>query len=105
MHDIILGKYGNWKLIGAADEQKSLNAAQETANNGQATVAISRNDKYGHVAIILPGHCEKAPSWNGLEVPNCASFFMIYKLQPFAGKSLAYAWRSPKNILLYAKED
>ena len=104
MHDIILGKYGTWKRIGDATDQGALEKAQQYANNGQATVAVSANDKYGHVVIIIPGELTKAPSWNGLNVPNCASFFMIYQLEPFVGKSLAYAWSSPNKIQLYTRE-
>lgn len=105
MHDIIFGKFGTWKPIGKASEQSSLRKAQEKANNGQATVAVSMKSTYGHVAIILPGTLEKAPSWGGLKVPVCASFFLVRGLDSFAEKSLAYAWSSPEDIILYCKED
>lgn len=105
MHDIIKGKFGTWVMLGEAKSQKALKEAQDKANNGQAVVAVSDRSKYGHVAIILPGSVEKAPSWGGLKAPNCASFFLVKHLEPFVDKSLAYAWSSPKDILLYVKKD
>ena len=105
MHDIILGKFGTWDRIGPATSQKSLNEAQNKANNGQATVAVSVKSPYGHVVMILPGTTVEASSWNKLNVPNCASFFMTNRLEPFSGKSLAWAWSSPQDIILYTKTD
>ncbi len=102
MHEMIWGKQGAWKVIGIASNQDDLKKAQEYANNGQATVAISNRDKYGHVAIILPGHLKPGRSW-GLDVPNCASFFLVKSLKPFSDKPLNYAWSSNKDIILYTR--
>lgn len=104
MYDIVSGKFGTWSFLGNADDQEAMKKAQEHANNGQATVAISTNGKYGHVAIILPGELSKAGGWNGLKVPNCASFFMVRGLKPFADKSVAYAWRSGDGIQFFSKK-
>jgi len=102
MHDIILGKFGTWVEIGNANDQSVLKTAQEYANNGQATVAVSLNGSYGHVVIIVPGHLKTGKSW-GLDVPNCASFFMVENLNSFASKPLNYAWRSSDNIKIYTR--
>ena len=103
MHDIILGKLGTWRPIGNALDQNNLDEAQRTANNGQATVAISTKSKYGHVAIIVPGTQQKAGKWNKLNVPLCASFFMVPSPDSFVGKHLGYAWRTGEDVYLYTK--
>lgn len=103
MHDIILGKLGTWRLIGKALDQKNLDEAQRTANNGQATVAISSKSKYGHVAIIVPGTQQKAGKWNKLNVPLCASFFMVSRPDSFIEKHLGYAWKTGEEVYLYTK--
>lgn len=102
MHDIILGKFGTWVLLGDAKNQNVLKVAQEKANNGQATVAVSTKSAYGHVVIIVPGHLEAGKSW-GLDVPNCASFFMVKNLKSFSSKPLNYAWRSSDDIKIYSR--
>ncbi len=104
MFDIVTGKFGTWTYLGDAKNQKAMKTAQEHANNGQATVAISTNGKYGHVAIILPGELTKAGKWGGLKVPNCASFFMVRGLKPFYDKSVAYAWRTGDGIKFFSKK-
>ena len=104
MHDIILGKFGTWSYVGLASNQEALEKAQEYANNSQATVAVSVKSDYGHVAIILPGSLSQAPSWKGLQVPVSASFFMTMRLEPYSGKSLAYAWSSPEDIKIFTKD-
>ncbi len=103
MHKIILGELGTWKTVGPATSQEALKEAQDYANNGQATVAISKRDKYGHVAIILPGHLKAGRSW-GLDVPNCASFFLVKGLKPFSNKPLNYAWSNNQDIMLYTRK-
>lgn len=103
MHDMIHGQFGTWKVLGDATNQKALETAQEHANNGQATVAISTRDKYGHVAIIVPGHVKPANSWGKINVPDCASFFMVKHLEPFACKPLNYAWSDPSEVILYTR--
>lgn len=102
MHDIILGKFGTWVLLGDASDQEVLKVAQTKANNGQATVAVSTKSAYGHVVIIVPGHLEEGKSW-GLDLPNCASFFMVKNLKSFSSKPLNYAWRSPNDIKIYTR--
>lgn len=103
MHDMIHGQFGTWKVLGDATNQKALETAQEHANNGQATVAISTRDKYGHVAIIVPGHVKPANNWGKINVPDCASFFMVRHLEPFACKPLNYAWSDPSEVILYTR--
>lgn len=105
MYDIIRGKFHTWELLGEATDQEVLQKAQEKANNGQATVAVSRKSVYGHVAMIVPGTLQKAPSWGGLDVPLCASFFLVKGLDSFIEKSLAYAWSSPHDIVIFYRKD
>jgi hypothetical protein len=105
MLDIIYGKFNTWEMLGMANDQDALNKAQDKANNGQAVVAISRKSKYGHVVVVVPGSCSRAPSWGNLEVPLCASLFLVAGLEPFIDKPMAYAWSSPADIVLYCKTD
>ena len=93
-----------WTKLGAASDQNVLNAAQKNANEGKAVLAIKTDEEYGHVVLILPGQLEKAPSWEGLSCPKVASFFMIPSLQPFVNRSIAYAWKNPTGIFIYARK-
>ncbi|MBN4071386.1 hypothetical protein JYT72_02630 [Crocinitomix catalasitica] len=90
---------GNWEPIGIATSQNDLNAAQEDANNGKATIAFDPN-KSNHVAIILPGQMMKSTSWE-MHAPNSASFF-IHKVDCYVNKALSYSFGSPEGIILYA---
>ena len=90
---------GNWEPIGSATSQSDLDAAQQHANDGRATIAFDPN-KSNHVAIILPGQTAKSNSW-GLEAPNSASFF-VHKVDCYVNKALSYSFSSPEGIILYA---
>ena len=98
--DIVTLNGGLWEPIGLADSQDNLNAAQDYANNGQATIAFDPA-KSNHVAIILPGSTVKSSSWD-LEVPNSASFF-VHKADGYVNKALSYSFRSSEGIILYTK--
>jgi hypothetical protein len=92
----------NWTKLGAGDDQGALDKAQQYANEDVAVIALSDKD-YGHVVIIMPGTQEVANSWGGLDVPVCASLFMI-DMEPFNGKTMAYAWGKPDDIVLFARK-
>lgn len=92
-----------WKSLGMATNQKTLEEAQHIANGGRVVLAIQTDTKYGHVVIIMPGNLEKAPSWNGLNCPKVASFFMIQDLESFVDRSIAYAWTKPEGIEIFAR--
>lgn len=87
-----------WVKTGTAIDQEALNAAQKSANDKQATVAVfSDENGIGHVALILPGELTPSGSW-ARNVPNCASFFMHTPGKSFSGKPLSYAFS--KNMVL-----
>ncbi len=92
-----------WTKQGTAVSQQVLNAVQKNANDGFATIAISEENEAGHVVIIVPGELKKAKSWNNLEVPECASLFMI-NMESFARKPINYAWSKPDNIVFYTRK-
>lgn len=93
----------NWFKLGNADDQDVLNRAHQQVENGFATIAFSP-EKYGHVVLILPGKLKTAPSWNNLNCPDVASFFMTKNLEPFVNKSIAYAWAHPEGIVIYSRK-
>lgn len=95
---------GNWFRAGSASEQEALDRAVDAVENGQAAIAVSESDKFGHVVLILPGKKEKAPAWGGLNCPMVASFFMVPGLEPFIHKSIAYAWSKPDGIGIYIRK-
>ncbi|MCH2235370.1 MAG: hypothetical protein MK078_14050 [Crocinitomicaceae bacterium] len=99
--DIVTLNGGTWEPIGLADSQENLDAAQNTANNGTATIAFDPT-KTNHVAIILPGSTQKSSSWD-LDVPNSASFF-VHKADGYVNKALSYSFRSSEGIILYNKK-
>ena len=99
--DIVTLNGGTWEPIGLADDQANLDAAQNHANNGTATIAFDPT-KTNHVAIILPGSTQKSSSWD-LDVPNSASFF-VHKADGYVNKALSYSFRSSEGIILYNKK-
>lgn len=93
-----------WKSLGSAKNQESLTEAQRIANLGKPVLAIHTVSKFGHVVIVMPGKLEKAMSWNNLNCPQVASFFMIQDYESFVDKSIAFAWSSPEGIEIFARE-
>lgn len=93
-----------WYRAGDAINQDVLVKAQDAVNIGKAALAISDQEQYGHVVLILPGKTEAAPAWKNLSVPQVASFFMVPGIQPFVNRSMAFAWRAPEGIGIYIRK-
>jgi hypothetical protein len=104
-HDIFdfVTKDANWKNLGMATEQETLDNAQKMANDGFAVVAIDTEDKHKLAIIIIEGEQVKSGSW-GLNAPTCAAFFPASGPKPFIHKTLNYAFSSPKGIQLWVKK-
>jgi hypothetical protein len=92
----------DWVKLGAASNQEVLDKAQQAANEGKATLAIDVSETYGQVAMIIPGKLTKSGSWN-LQVPNAAALVNYDAEKSFMDKSLAYAFKSAENIVLFSK--
>ena len=103
-HDIFdfVTKDANWKNLGMATEQETLDNAQKMANDGFAVVAIDTEDKHKLAIIIIEGEQVKSGSW-GLNAPMCAAFFPSSGPKPFIHKTLNYAFSSPEGIQLWVK--
>ena len=93
----------SWKNLGMAAEQKTLDNAQQMANNGFAVVAIDVKDKHKLAIVIIEGEQVKSGSW-GLKAPTCAAFFPASGPKPFIHKTLNYAFSSPEGIQLWVKK-
>ncbi len=98
----IVKKSENWIQLGKANDQEALNKAQEAANNGNATIAIDVSETYGQVAMITPGKLTTSGSWK-LKVPNTTALVNYDASKSFMNKSLAYAFKSTENIVLFSK--
>ncbi|KAB8154149.1 hypothetical protein EZY14_006850 [Kordia sp. TARA_039_SRF] len=99
----IVKRSNDWVKLGAASNQEVLDKAQQAANEGKATLAIDVSETYGQVAMIIPGKLTKSGSWN-LQVPNAAALVNYDAEKSFMDKSLAYAFKSAENIVLYSKK-
>lgn len=99
----IVAKNTSWKKLGNASNQEVLEQAQEAANNGQATIAIDVSESYGQVAMIIPGKLTNSGSWK-LKVPNTAALVNYDASKSFMNKSLAYAFKSAENIVLFTRK-
>lgn len=99
----IVKRSNDWVKLGAASNQEVLDKAQQAANKGKATLAIDVSETYGQVAMIIPGKLTKSGSWN-LQVPNAAALVNYDAEKSFMDKSLAYAFKSAENIVLYSKK-
>ncbi len=99
----IVMKESAWIKLGNADNQEALDKAQVAANNGNATIAIDISESYGQVAMIIPGKLTHSGSWK-LKVPNTAALVNYDASKSFANKSLSYAFKSTKNIVLFTKK-
>ena len=93
----------SWKNLGMAAEQKTLDNAQQMANDGFAVVAIDTEDKHKLAIVIIEGEQVKSGSW-GLKAPTCAAFFPASGPKPFIHKTLNYAFSSPEGIQLWVKK-
>lgn len=98
----IVKRSNDWVKLGAASNQEVLDKAQQAANEGKATLAIDVSETYGQVAMIIPGKLTKSGSWN-LQVPNAAALVNYDAEKSFMDKSLAYAFKSAENIVLFSK--
>ncbi|WP_046756838.1 hypothetical protein [Kordia jejudonensis] len=98
----IVRRSENWIQLGNANDQEALNKAQEAANNGNATIAIDVSELYGQVAMITPGKLTNSGSWK-LKVPNTTALVNYDASKSFMNKSLAYAFKSTENIILFSK--
>jgi len=99
----IVKKSNNWMKLGNASNQKTLEKAQEAANNGNATIAIDVSETYGQVAMIIPGKLTNSGAWK-LKVPNTATLVNYDAKKSFTNKPLSYAFKSTENIVLYSKK-
>ncbi|WP_430412051.1 hypothetical protein [Kordia sp.] len=99
----IIKKSENWVKLGNANDQEVLKKAQEAANNGNATIAVDVSESYGQIAMIIPGKLTNSGSWK-LKVPNTTALVNYDATKSFMKKSLAYAFKSMDNIVLYSKK-
>ncbi|MCH2196778.1 hypothetical protein [Kordia sp.] len=99
----IVKRSNDWTRLGDANDQEALNKAQQAANNGKATIAVDVSQTYGQVAMIIPGKLTKSGSWK-LNVPNAAALVNYNAEKSFMNKSLSYAFKSAKNIVLFSKQ-
>jgi hypothetical protein len=91
---VAVRQLSQWKLVGTADDPRSLKRACELANARLPAIAIWRNrnsDQPGHVVVLIPGECSRT-SW-GNDVPNSASYFLSKPVElAYAGKPLSQAF-------------
>jgi len=99
----IIKRSNDWTRLGNANDQEALSKAQQAANNGKATIAVDLSQTYGQVAMIIPGKLTKSGSWK-LNVPNAAALVNYNAEKSFMNKSLSYAFKSAKNIVLFSKQ-
>ena len=99
----IVKRSNDWTRLGDANDQEALNKAQQAANNGKATIAVDVSQTYGQIAMIIPGKLTKSGSWK-LNVPNAAALVNYNAEKSFMNKSLSYAFKSAKNIVLFSKQ-
>ncbi len=99
----IIKKSDNWTKLGKASNQEVLVKAQAAANNGNATIAIDMSEKYGQVAMIIPGNLTNSLAWK-LQVPNTAALVNYDASKSFMNKPLSYAFKSTENIVLFSKK-
>lgn len=93
-----------WKRVGDASSQAALDEAQAAANAGRAAFTIEEGEKYGNIAIILPGETSRSSKW-GVNCPNSASLFMGSSYsRSYANKGLNYAYSSNENIGVYVRQ-
>ncbi len=99
----IVKRSSDWKRLGSALDQEVLSKAQENANNGKATIAIDTSETYGLVVMVVPGETRKSNAWS-LNTPNAAALVNYNPEMSFFNKALSYAFKSPKNVVLFSKE-
>lgn len=94
---------GSWESLGFAKNQEVMNEVQDLVNQGYAVIAISTEDKYKFVVLIVKGELSKSGKW-GMDVPSCAAFFPASsKMESFINKTINYAWSSPDGIEFFVK--
>ena len=100
----MIERTNEWTNMGSGNDASVLKQAQTNANNGHAVLAIDVSQSYGMVVLVLPGEGEKASRWGDNIVPNAACFTHVKALKPFINKSVAYAFRTPENIVFYSRK-
>lgn len=94
----------DWREIGSATSQSTLDQAQRSANDGQPVLAIYRDAGFDHIALILPGDSTASKSWKR-RMPNAASIIGTGAEHSFLGAPLSYAFSSTKaeKVTLYRR--
>lgn len=93
----------SWAFLGTGDSQTALNAAQRSANWGEAVIAVSSVPN--HVALVIPGDLLRSGSWN-LNVPNAAWTSLGSPENARAGARISGSWTSNEkgNVNFFAYE-
>lgn len=99
----IIKRSKQWKSIGVATSQKTLNEALEHTNKGGLSLIIDTSNSYGHVVMILPGETQVSGSW-ALRLPKVLSLLNSNASKSFMDKSLSFAFKKSPSIQVYTRE-
>jgi len=91
---------GDWEELGAANDQLVLNKAQDNANNGIGTLALSTKGSKT-VATVINGKLSHSNSL-GLDCPSVTVFRPRKFNKSFVGKGINYAWSDLSDVKLYS---
>ncbi len=89
-----------WDELGNATDQDVLDKAQENANAGIPTIAVSTEGSKT-VAIVVKGEKSHSNSL-GLDCPSVAVFRPRKHNKSFVGKGINYAWSDLTKIKVYS---
>jgi len=101
-YDEILSKVSksdDWTEVGFANDQAVLTKAQENANSGIGTIALSL--KSNSVAIVIKGELTHSNSLS-LDCPSVAVFRPRKFNKSFVGKGINYAWSDLSKVKIYS---
>ncbi len=93
----------HWSFLGDANNQETLDNAQDLANRGYPVVCIDTKGSSHFIVLIIEGEMEKSSKWD-LNCPNSAAFFPRSRPESYINKTLNYAFKKPKGLEIFVRK-